>query len=193
MSGADMKPGALEAGTAFLWGATAVLAAAAIVRVVLYGAFQDAQSEACDAVFNASPTGNWPDDSSPCEQLSPLGWFLPYWGAIAAAVLFFALLLAAAIGTGRGRAGARTLAAVSAPLAVALWAVPGLLDLGWVFAEAGANDADNEVVAYLRDHFPAWFGAGETTLQIVFIVVAALALWLLYRPGVGAFLKRDDQ
>ncbi|MEU6248929.1 hypothetical protein [Glycomyces sp. NPDC047010] len=193
MSDADVKPGALTAGTAVLWVATAALAAAAAARVVLYGAFQDAQFDACDAVFNASPTGNWPDDSSPCEQFSPMGWYLPYWGAVAAAVVFFALLLAAAVGTGRGRQGARTLAAVSAPIAVALWAVPGLLNLGWVFATAVANDADSEVVEYLRDHFPSWFGTGETALQIVFIAAAAVALWLLYRPEVGAWLRRGEQ
>ncbi|GAA2308788.1 hypothetical protein GCM10009853_077780 [Glycomyces scopariae] len=190
MSETETRPGVLKAGGAALWVAAAAAAAVGIARIVQYGAFQDASARACDEVVDLEPSGGWPDSSFPCEQFGPAAWYLPYWSAVAASLVFAALLVAAAIGTARGRRGARTLAAVAAPLGVVLWALPSLFHLGYVFATETANEADSLVAEQVYDHLPTWFGPGESVLEIVFVLAAALALLLLFRPAATAHLGR---
>ncbi|GAA2147016.1 hypothetical protein [Glycomyces algeriensis] len=185
-----MRPRALGLASAVLWALAAVLAAAAVVKVAMYGRFANVSAEACGDVMDLEPPGGWSDRSFPCEQLGPMGWYLPYWVSLLAYVVFAVLFLVAAILAARTATTARGFTLWTAIVAVALCAVPGLLNLGRRFAEAGANQADTLVAARVFDAFPGWVEAVETVVQVLLVVGAAAAVWLLSRPEVRAALER---
>ncbi|MFG3342290.1 hypothetical protein [Glycomyces sp. NPDC048151] len=185
-----VRPRALGIAGAILWAVTGALAAGAVVRVATYGRFMEVSDQACQAVMSLEPPGGWSDNSFPCEQLGPLSWFLPYWAAVAAYAVFATLFLVAAVLTVRSRPAAQGFTLWTAITAVALLAVPGLFDLGRVFAETGANQADTLVAERVHDTFPAWVETVDTVVQALLVAGAVAAVWLLRRPEARAFLKR---
>lgn len=190
MDGTATRPRELGFASAVLWALAVALAAGAVVKVAAYGRFQEVSDRACAYGMDQEPAGGWSDSSFPCEQFGPMAWYLPYWASIVAYVVFAVLFAAAALLAGRARPGARGFALWTGITAVALCAIPGLLDLGRVFAETGANQADALVAERVFDTFPSWVEAVETVAQVLVIVGAVAAVWLLSRPAARAVLKR---
>ena len=184
------RPRALPGAAAVLWVVTAALAVAAVAKIAMYGQFTQSSADACDAVVALEPPGGWKDASFPCEQLGPMGWYLPYWAAVCGYALFGALFLAAAILASRERQGARALTMVTGIFAVASTGVMGLLNAGWVFAIRGSNDADELVAERVREAVPVWLDLTETTVQIILIVGWVVAVRLLFGYSVGAYFRR---
>jgi hypothetical protein len=184
------RPRALVFAAVALWVVTAALAVAAVAKIAMYGQFTRSSADACDAVVALEPPGGWADASFPCEQLGPMGWYLPYWAAACGYVLFGALFLTAAILASRARPGARAFTAVTGIFAVASTGVMGLLNVGWTFAIRSSNDADELVAERVREAVPVWLDVTETTVQIILIVGWILAFRLLFGYGAGAYLRR---
>jgi hypothetical protein len=190
MNETGARPRGLGFASGVLWVLTGLLVAAAAVMIAMYGRFQEDSDRACSQVADLEPPGGWSDASFPCEQLGPMAWYLPYWGAVAGCLVFAALFLVAAVLTGRSHPRARGFALWTGIAAVVLLAVPGLLDLGRVLGSIGANQADSLVADRLHEMFPAWVETMSTVVQALVIVGVAAAVWLLSRPEVRAFLKR---
>ncbi|HEX2144224.1 MAG TPA: hypothetical protein VHG10_06940 [Glycomyces sp.] len=183
------KPRALSGASAVLWVVTAALAVAAVVKLAWYPRFAEASSDACDAVAAQAPSAGWSDQSFPCEQFGPMGWYLPYWLGTLFFVVFAVLFLVAAIMAAKGRPGVWAFTLVIGIIAVA-GAVAGLLDLGWSFAIESSNQADALVAERLRDALPVWPSIVESVVELVVIAGTALAVGLLSRLSTNAYLKQ---
>lgn len=182
------RPRTLGLASVVLWALAAVLAAAAVVKVAMYAKFRAVSGEACGDVMDLEPPGGWSDDSFPCEQLGPVGWFLPYWVSLLTYVVFAVLFAIAAVLAGRARPAARGFTLGTAIAGVALCAVPGLLNLGRSVARWGANQADALVAERVFAAFPGWVEAVETIAQVLLVVGSVVGLWLLSRPEARAAL-----